>query len=141
MENERCLSRAPNAPKKERVVPYSLAKPPGAPKKKTVRQPKFERLQRLPRLVIPTDEEVKKAIEAEEKEEENEPEWAFLRDSGRVRHKFLGYDPRDVAVMDDKDFLETMKEWYFPASQPRNWYEEAYCLIMREAITSRISQL
>ena len=111
MENERCLSRAPNAPKKERVVPYSLAKPPGVPKKKTVRQPKFERLQRLPRLVIPTDEEVEKAVEAEE---ENEPEWVFLRDSGRVRHKFLHYDPRDVAVMDNKDFLETMRQWYFP---------------------------
>ena len=130
MENERCLSRAPNAPKKEREG--------GTPKKKTVRQPKFERLQRLPRLVIPTDEEVEKAVEAEE---ENEPEWAFLRDSGRVRHKFLHYDPRDVAVMDKKEFLETMKQWYFPASQPRNWYEEAYCLIMREAITSRLSEL
>ena len=31
--------------------------------------------------------------------------------------------------------------WYLPVSQPRNWYEEAYCVPMRETIASHISEL
>ena len=77
----------------------------------------------------------------DEEENVNEPEWAFLRDCGHVRAKFLNYDPKDVDEVNDLKFLEEMKCWYFPASQPRNWYEETYCAMMREAITARIHEL
>ena len=48
-----------------------------------MRKPKLKQLGNIPNLIFP-DEEKEKTDE-----EENEPEWAFLRDSGRVRHKFL----------------------------------------------------
>ena len=74
MNNDFRLLRAPNAPKNERVKPPSLNDPPVAPKRRTVRQPKAERLRNIPRLILPeTDEE-------DEKTDEDQPEWAFLRE-------------------------------------------------------------
>ena len=65
--------------------------------KKMVQQPKLKQLRNVPSPIFP-DEEVDKVAEAEE----NEPECTFLRDSRWVPHKFLNYDPTDVASINDR---------------------------------------
>ena len=66
------------------------------------------------------------------------PEWRVLAQSGWVRDKFLRYNPEDVAEIDDMDVILQIKDWYFPASQPHNLFEEAYCSLMREAAEKKI---
>ena len=95
----------------------------------------------IPPLHLPSCQEEDNQIEKEEQESEQESEWIFLRDSGCVRSKFLNLNPKDVAEMENRTFLNIIKEWYFPTSQPRNSYEEAYCQVMREAVDNRLHEL
>ena len=70
-----------------------------APRKKSKRRPDSERLLQVRSLELPESDE-------EATEEEEDAEWAFLRDCGRVRHKFLTYTPADIRTIDDKSFLD-----------------------------------
>ena len=116
-------------------APISLKNPPNAPtKRRRVRQ---MNLAAIPRLNLSAVDEP----QPEPTQPEPEPEWCYLRDSGRIRVKFLNENPASVAVLTDMDYLNFLKEAYFPASQPRNWHEEAYCSLMREAIASRLHEL
>ena len=113
MENDPCLTRMLNAPKKERVVTFSLIKLPGASKKKrTVRQPNLKKLRSVPSLIFPDD--VEKTSEVGD-----ESVWAFLRDFERIHHKFLNCTPKDVASVKEKDFLSTERTVFacLPAAQ------------------------
>ena len=94
----------------------------------------MEQLAQIPSLVFP--EKTEKA-----KKEEEDAEWTFLRDCGYVRAKYLSFDPNDISSMEDKHFLQHLAVLYFPSSQPRNWYEEAYCVLMREAVTKRLEEI
>ena len=111
--------------------PYSLSNPPPGPRKnKKIREPNPVMLDRITQINLKSTEET-----------EEQPEWLFLENSGRVRSKFLSYNPEDVEKIGDINFLQTLRGWYLPSSQPRNWYEEAYCRMMREACSSRIYSL
>ena len=120
------VSSPPSTPKRSNNGPYSTSSPPFAPKKRRERRkPNFVRLSAIRKLIL----------------EEKEKEWEFLLNSGKIRAKFLNYTPETVDTLEDVHFLHTLKEWYFPASQPRNWQEDAYCQLMREACSSRICEL
>ena len=102
---------------------FSLENPPNAPKKKTPMKVDRWRLDRIPVLSFPDDEE------------KVEEEWELLRHMGGIREKYLVYSPPDIASIRDGDFLSFLWEAYaFPASQPRNPCEEAYLSLMRDAI-------
>ena len=113
--------------------PYSLENPPNAPKrkKKPFQLQRQRRLQQVPRLMF------------EEEEEEVVPvaEWRALAESGQIRPKFLRYNPEDVAELDDLDSLNQLRDWYTPASQPRNYHEWAYCTLMVDAVNDRVYAL
>ena len=104
----------------------SLTKPPQAPKKK-----KASLAERRGRL-----DQIRRRLVFEENQP-RKPEWRVLAESGEVRAKFLRYNPDDVAEIDDLDFLDKLRDWYFPSSQPHNAYEFAYCELMREAVDNR----
>ena len=110
----------------------SLRNPPNAPKKKkTVREPNAFRLQQVPSLLLP-----------EEEENEEKCEWRWLRDSGNVREKFLRYNPEDVEQLNNIDSLQDMCMCYDPllhSSQPQNLYEETYLKIMLTAAQNRLA--
>ena len=93
----------------------SLTNPPNAPQKKR---------QRRQRLF--------------EEEEERKPEWRVLMESGWVRPKFLRYTPEDVEEIEEYDTLMTLRDLYFPASQPQNLFEMTYCTLLREAIDAKL---
>ena len=64
-----------------------------------------------------------------------------LASTGKVREKYLRDSPETVMEMDNSAELERLWDLYFPASQPRNVFEEAYLCLMREAIDDRLLQL
>ena len=64
-----------------------------------------------------------------------------LADTHCVREKYLTYSPSDIAAESSIPFLERLWELYFPFSQPRNNYEEAYLSLMRDCIDSRLGLL
>ena len=108
-------------------APYSSSNPPNAPKKgKRTRKPL--------RIVIPTPGETMEFKETEETKEE----WVKLKESGMVHPKFLQYNPEDILEIDDIDTLLELRGWYFPSSQPRNFFEAAYISLMHEAIEKRL---
>ena len=72
-------------------------------------------------------------------EAEKEAQW--LANSGSVRLKYLTHSPKDVEDFSDIPLLEKLWELYFPPSQPRNAYEEAYLSLMRECIDTRLGLL
>ena len=113
-------------------APFSLDNPPNAPKKSESLFERRSRLHRIPKLRFPDEEEEKKT---------NLPEWRALRDSGYVREKFLLYTPEDVEEIDDIDFLLKIREWYFPASQPRNLFEETYIKLVWEMADKKLYAL
>ena len=92
----------------------SLTNPPNAPKKRRQRRP--------PQRLF----------------EERKPEWQVLQESGWVRAKFLRYTPEDVKEIDDYDTLMTIRDLYFPASQPHNVFELTYCELVRDAIDAKL---
>ena len=102
-------------------TPYSLAKPPNAPKKKRSSLAE-RRIDQLPSI-------------------EEKADWHYLRDCGWVRHKFLRYDPDDAEEIHDLDLLTQMLTLYNPQSQPINVFEQSYIDIMREAIEKRLHKL
>ena len=122
-------------------APYSLANPPQAPEKKTERKSLAERrgrLDRIPKLVF--------ACETSDEEEEEEkkptlPEWRKLAESGWIQPKYLRYNPDDVAEIDDIDMLLQLQKWYFPASQPRNLFEQTYLKLMLDAVETKLYTL
>ena len=65
----------------------------------------------------------------------------MLACSGSVREKYLRHNPTSVMEMSDKCELEELWEQYFPASQPRKRFEEAYHFLMREVIDDRLKEL
>ena len=58
-----------------------------------------------------------------------------------VRAKYLAFTTKDIEEETSIPFLERLWELYFPFSQPRNAYEEAYLSLMRECIDSRLGLL
>ena len=72
-------------------------------------------------------------------EAEKEAQW--LANSGSVRLKYLTHSPKDIEDFFNIPLLERLWELYFPASQPRNSYEEAYLSLMRECIDARLTIL
>ena len=84
----------------------------------------------MPKLVLPGDER-KPTL----------PEWRALAQSGWVQQKFLRYNPEDVEEIDDIDFLLQLQRWYFPASQPRNLFEETYLKLMLDAVNAKLYRL
>ena len=110
-------------------LPYSLANPPQAPKKKGPSLAERRgRLDLIPKLIFPNDNDEKKL-------------WERLAATGFVRSKYLRWTPEDVAEMDDLDSLEHLQALYTPFSQPRNYVESAYLEIILEAIRERIHTL
>ena len=65
----------------------------------------------------------------------------FLTERGDVRQKFLTHSLEDIEEETDVAVLNNMWELFFPASQPHNAYEEAYLLLMRDAIDIRLAEL
>ena len=96
-----------------------------APRKKGRRRIPLWRLQNLPRLKL---------------EEERVPEWKVLADTGYIRIKFLQWTPED-AVEADVDTLNMLTDYYNPASQAQNFFEEAYFSLMRDAVKARLDAL
>ena len=94
----------------------SLTNPPNASKKRRQRKP----LQHL------------------FEEEERKPEWRVLAESGWVRSKFLRYTPEDKLKIEDYDILITLRELYFPTSQPLNVFELSYCELLRGVIDGKL---
>ena len=70
-----------------------------------------------------------------------EIEAQHLASSGCVREKYLRITPLDISEEEDFTYLERLWELYFPASQPRNAYEEAYLSLMRSCIDERLGLL
>ena len=110
----------------------SPANPPNAPKKKKpVRETNTYRLQHIPTLLLPEEEEgVEKC------------EWRWLRDSGYVREKYLRFNPEDIEELDDIDLLQDICHWYNPLlhpSQPTNIYEASYLEFMLNAVHERLA--
>ena len=135
------VTRTPTAPKKKserRSLPYlenirrrlfpdspKSISPPHAPKKRNPRR-------RKPVEAIPLVWEEKTSFNLEGQ---------VLRESGEVREKYLLHRPEEVASEDDVQYLEMLWELYFPLSQPRSLYEEAYQKCTRDAIDRRLSEL
>ena len=127
----------------------SLISPPNAPKKKGDKR-RYQ-LDRIPKLILPPSPPAAPKKAEKRKSYDLTPiplEWdapseeaRWLAESGHVRTKYLRYDPEDVAMETDCDHLNNLWRWYFPASQPLNFYEECYLQIMRDAILTRLSQL
>ena len=67
-------------------------------------------------------------------------EWKALADTGYIRIKFLQWTPED-AVEADVDTLNMLNDYFNPASQAQNFYEEAYFSLMRDAIKARLDAL
>ena len=107
----------------------SPANPPNTPKKKKpVREANTYRLQQIPTLLLP--------------EEDEKCEWRWLRDSGHVREKYLRFNPEDIEELDDIDLLQDMCHWYNPLlhpSQPTNIYEAFYLELMLNAVHERLA--
>ena len=145
--------------------PYSLANLPNAPKKMVVVWP-FSRLRQTPRRVAAVrSAEVRRLIlpptppppaprKMSKKTEVDltpipidwgvltaEKEAQSLADSQCVRLKYLSCSPNDIEDETSLPFLERLWEMYFPSSQPRNAYEEAYLSLMRECIDNRMGLL
>ena len=120
------LSNPPAAPKKVRPQkPYSLDNPPQAPKR--VQPPRRCRVGPVRRLVLPQTPPTVAP--------ETTVQWPD------VREKYLCFTPKDIEEETCIPFLEHLWELYFPFSQPRNAYEEAYLSLMRECIDSRLGLL
>ena len=66
---------------------------------------------------------------------------AQLASSECVRLKYLTSSPKDIETETSIPFLERLWEMYFPESQPRNAYEEAYLSLMRDCIDTRLDLL
>lgn len=66
--------------------------------------------------------------------------WRHLADQGHIREKYLTYVPEDIPLITDYDFLMFLRSCYFPASQPRNHFEAAYCDLMLECIEKQIAR-
>ena len=96
-----------------------------APKKRVCLTERWERLNNIPRLIFPEDEERK-------------PEWKVLVESDLVRDKFLRWTPEDIIEIDDLDTLENLRALYSPFSQPINPFETAYLEIIIGAINKRL---
>ena len=105
-------------------IPYSASNPPNAPKKKA-------KARRSLRVDIPTF-----SLPTEVKDKAQD--WKALAESGMVHPKFLQYNPEDVLEIDDYETLMELRGWYFPSSQPRNFFEAAYLQIMFESINNRL---
>lgn len=116
------------------TTPFSLNNPPQAPRKKASLSERRGRLHLIPKLVLPS-------TEGEEEKKNERPHWRLLQQSGYVREKYLRYTPEDVAEIDDIDTLINIREWYFPASQPRNLFEQTYIDLVREAAEEKLYKL
>ena len=64
--------------------------------------------------------------------------WQDLVDSGQVQEKYLRYSPKEVENIDDTETLRQLQEWYFPSSQPRNFFEAAYIALVYDAVTAKL---
>ena len=102
----------------------SLSNPPNAPKRTLLRQRRGSGA--ILKLVFPDADRPKL------------PEWKVLYESGRVRERYLHLTPEDIGEIDDMDTLMDLQERYFPSSQPRNLFEEAYLRIMQETIAAKM---
>ena len=106
----------------------SVNNPPNAPKKKKISWRSRRGLENIPKLVFPEEPQTK-------------PYWRVLAESGFVRQKYLRYTPEDVAEIDCIDMLDTLREWYFPASQPHNDFEADYLQLVLDAVNNRLYML
>ena len=101
-----------------------------APKKRpnpSLQERRRAQRENVPKLELPSDD-VK-------------PEWKVLAESGQVREKYLRFNPENVANIDDKQFLLSLRELYFPTSQPRCLIELSYIDLVLEAIEARLCAL
>ena len=70
------------------------------------------------------------------------PYWKTLRSSGRVRKKYTYYTPEDVEEIDDRETIDFLyRNYCVPSSQPQNWEEDNYILIMAAAIRSKLEEM
>ena len=107
------------------TTPFSLANPPTAPTKKKPSLAERRGLKTpVPPLIFP--------------EEEQRPEWRVLAESGWVREKFLLHNPEEVEKIEDEETLLSLQKWYFPASQPRNPFEETYVKLVLDAVNKKL---
>lgn len=100
---------------------------PNAPRKRTEKEAKHERDMRLLRMeldLMGLDNEA-----------------AQILNRGQIRGKYLSYFPCDIMHMKDINFLELLRDMYFPSSQPRTPAEEGYLEVMRDALALRIKML
>ena len=109
--------------------------PPNAPTKKTrTKTPKnLDGVRRKLELEFPP------SLSYDTSEETYEAQ--YLASTGDVREKYLRHTPYTVSELDDVEYLEKLWELYFPATQPRNVYEESYLELMRRSIDRRLRQL
>lgn len=132
----------------------SLLNPPSAPKKKVERKPLptlgSVRCLSFPALSPPPAPKKRKVLKKVLNLTPIPLDWDYsasfleaqiLADSGEVREKFLINSPEDVVEETNKAFLERLWELYFPSTQPRNAFEEAYMRLMRDCIDSRLAEL
>lgn len=108
----------------------SLNNPPTAPKKAPRRVSR--NLDQIPKLSFDDDGPQGEGRQADF--------WRHLADQGFIREKFLSYVPEDIGQITDYDFLMFLRSCYFPASQPRNRFEAAYCDLMLECIEKQIAR-
>ena len=107
------------------TTPFSLTNPPTAPRKKKPSLTERRVLKKpLPKLVFP---------------EERQSEWCVLAESGLVREKFLLHNPEEVEKIEDEETLLQLQKWYFPASQPRNPFEQTYVDEVLDAVNKKLS--
>ena len=154
MSSPYSLAKPPKAPKKRLTRrPFSLDNPPRAPKKEVgVRNYSCGQISRLVLPLTPQPPPPPKK-KAEKKEFNLTPipiDWGTIRmekeaqelaQTNCVRPKFLTYTPGMIDDLCDIPFLEKLWEMYFPSTQPRNAYEEAYLDVMRECIDLRLNVL
>ena len=103
---------------------YSLTTPPQAPRKKTPKKLPKCRLDSIPKLVLPEQED-----------------WEILLSLGGVRWKYAQYTPRDIKNCEDKDFLQFIVNAYYPSSQPHTHIEAAYLSLMKQAAEEKLLTL
>ena len=113
----------------------SLANPPNAPKKPSIRQRRnLSAIQPLNLEDIPEEEE-------EARQEGRQAEfWTLLCETGQIREKFLRYVPEDIPSIKDYETLMWLRLCYSPDSQPHTHLEHAYCRLMVEIIEKQLAR-
>jgi hypothetical protein len=129
----------------------SLENPPNAPKKKPelrplpnlhiVRRNLFPSPPPAPRKPKTTVERDTTPIPLQFEMEELMVEMEWLASTGDVREELVIDDFTEIIEETDRTYLLTLRDLFFPAFQPRNLYEEAYLMNVKDIIDFRLDTL